>query len=66
MKGIPCSACYTFYHMRTANEMWEAVKSDAITKNSLYLLDAEDQLASIKLAENDDPKTHLVKMKQHF
>ena len=52
--------------MRTANNMWEAVKSDATTKSSLYLLDAKDQLASMKLAENDDPKTHLVEMKQHF
>ena len=52
--------------MRTVNEMWEAVKSDATTKSSLYLLDAEDQLASMKLAENNDPKTHLVEMKQHF
>ena len=52
--------------MRTANDMWKAVKSDATTKSSLYLLDAKDQLASMKLAENNDPKTHLVKMKQHF
>ena len=53
-------------NMRTVNKMWEAVKSDATMKSSLYLLDAEDQLASMKLAENDDPKTHLVEMKQHF
>ena len=52
--------------MKTASEMWEAVKVDATTKSSLYILDAEDQLATMRLAENDDPKTHLAEMKQHF
>src|SRR5882762_292979 len=46
--------------------MWDAVKADATTKSTLYLLDAEDQLASMKLSENDDPKTHLAELKQHF
>jgi hypothetical protein len=50
----------------TSHEMWEAVKTDATTKSSLYLLDAEDQLSSMKLAENDDAKAHLDEMKQHF
>ena len=31
-----------------------------------YLLDAKDQLASMKLAENKDSKAHLAKMKLHF
>ena len=34
--------------------------------STLFLLDAEDQLASMKLAENDDPKVHLMEVKQHF
>ena len=42
------------------------VKADAMTKSTLFLLDAEDQLASMKLAENDDPKVHLMEVKQHF
>ena len=50
----------------TAKGMWDMVKEDATTKSTLYLLDAEDQLASMKLVENDDPKAHLVELKHHF
>ena len=32
------------------------VKADATTKSTLFLLDAENQLASMKLADNTDPK----------
>ena len=46
--------------------MWDAVKADTTTKSTLYLLDAEDQLTSMKLADNDDPKSHLAEVKQHF
>ena len=46
--------------------MWKEVKDDAMSKSTLYLLDAEDQLASMKLADNDNPKTHLEGLKQHF
>ena len=46
--------------------MWKEVKDDAMSKSTLYLLDTEDQLASMKLADNDDPKTHLEELKQHF
>ena len=53
-------------NLKTANKMWKAVKTDTTMKSSLYLLDAKDQLASMKLAENNDPKTHLAEMKQHF
>ena len=52
--------------MKSAKEMWDAVKVDATTKSTLYLLDAEDQLASMKIRHNDDPKTHLTELKQHF
>ena len=52
--------------LKTAKEMWDAVSADATTKSSLYLLDAEDQLASMKLAENEDSKAHLAEMKLHF
>src|SRR5882724_349520 len=52
--------------MKSAKEMWDAVKVDATTKSTLYLLDAEDQLVSMKLSDNDDPKTHLSELKQHF
>jgi Reverse transcriptase (RNA-dependent DNA polymerase)/gag-polypeptide of LTR copia-type/GAG-pre-integrase domain len=53
-------------HLKTAKEMWDAVNADATTKSTLYILDAEDQLSSMKLADNDDPKVHLSEMKQHF
>src|SRR5882757_11354402 len=52
--------------LTSAKEMWEVVKNDATTKSSLYILDAEDQLASMKLPENEDPKVHLAEMKHHF
>ena len=42
------------------------VKVDTITKSTLYLLDAEDQLASMKLGENDNPRAHLNDLMQHF
>ena len=46
--------------------MWKEVKDNATSKSTLYLLDAEDQLASMKLADNNNPKTHLEELKQHF
>src|SRR5882762_8395763 len=54
-------------NLKTANAMWEEVKSDATSKSTLFILDAEDQLSSMKLADDDDdPKTHLAELKQHF
>ena len=52
--------------LKSAKDMWDVVKADATTKSTLYLLDAEDQLASMKLSKNDDPKAHLNGLKQHF
>ena len=46
--------------------MWDAIKVDAMTKSTLFLLDMEDQLASMRLTENDNPKAHLMEVKQHF
>ena len=53
-------------NLKTAKEMWDAVNANVTTKSSLYLLDAEDQLASMKLVENEDSKAHLAEMKLHF
>ena len=50
----------------TAEDMWKVVKDDATSKSTLYLLDAEDQLSSMKLADNDDPKAHLNELQNHF
>src|SRR6202040_1116778 len=52
--------------IKTAQEMWDIVKADATSKSMLYLLDAEDQLASMKLSDNEDRKTHLAELKEHF
>jgi hypothetical protein len=52
--------------LKTAKEMWDIVKSDATTKSTLYLLDAKDELASMKLGDTEDPKTHLTELKEHF
>ena len=53
-------------NLKTSHDMWDAVKADATMKSTLFLLNAEDQLASMRLAENDDPKAHLTEVKQHF
>ena len=53
-------------NFKTSHDMWDVVKVDAMTKSTLFLLDAEDQLASMKLTENDDLKVHLMEVKQHF
>jgi hypothetical protein len=52
--------------LKTAKEMWDIVKSDAMTKSTLYLLDAKDELASMKLGDTEDLKTHLAELKEHF
>jgi gag-polypeptide of LTR copia-type len=52
--------------LSTAKDMWNTIKDDATSKSTLYLLDAEDQLSSIKLVDNNDPKTHFNKLKTHF
>ena len=50
----------------TAEDIWKVVKDDAMSKSTLYLLDAEDQLSSMKLADNDNPKAHLNELQNHF
>src|SRR5271155_3982897 len=52
--------------LSTVEAMWKVVTDDATSKSTLYLLDSEDQLTSRKLADDEDPKTHLSKLKQHF
>ena len=47
-------------------EMWDEVKKDATAKSTLYLVDVEHQLKSMRLSESSDPKTHLAKLKLHF
>ena len=53
-------------NLKTSHDMWDAVKADTMTKSTLFLLNAEDQLTSIKLTENNDLKVHLAEVKQHF
>ena len=51
---------------KTAEAMWKLIVDDATSKSTLHLLDAENQLSSMKLKDNDDPKTHLSELKLHF
>jgi gag-polypeptide of LTR copia-type len=53
-------------NLLTSEDMWEVIKDNAMLKSTLYLLDAEDQLSSMKLADNNNAKTHLTELKQHF
>lgn len=50
--------------LKTVKEMWTT--ADTTTKSTLYLIDVEDQLLSMKLAYNDDAKVHLTELKQYF
>ena len=52
--------------LTTAKEMWDEVKKDATAKSTLYLMDVECQLESMRLSESSDPKTHLTELKSHF
>ena len=52
--------------LKTAKEMWKVVVADVMTQSTLFLLDAEEQLMSMKLSDNQDLKTHLAELKQHF
>ena len=40
-------------NLKTAKEMWDKVKNNATTKSTLYLIDAEDQLASMHVTDSD-------------
>ena len=53
-------------NLKTSHDMWDAVKVDTITKSTWFLLDAEDQLTSMKPMENDNLKVHLAEVKQQF
>ena len=53
-------------NLATTKDMWKVIKEDATLKSMLYILDTGDQLSSMKLIENDDTKTHLLELKQHF
>ena len=37
-----------------------------MTKSTLFLIDAKEQLSSMKLANNDNAKTHLSEIRQHL
>jgi hypothetical protein len=52
--------------MSTAKEMWEQVKTDATSKSTMFIIDAKEQLITMKCNESTNLKTHLVEIKQHF
>src|ERR1700733_7614320 len=45
-------------NLSTAKEMWTEVKQDATTKSTLFIIDAEDQLANMRCNESTDAKSH--------
>jgi hypothetical protein len=53
-------------NLMSAKEMWDVVEVDATSKSTLFILDAEGQLSSMKLQEDEDPETHLMEMNEHF
>ena len=53
-------------NLPNAEDMWKMVENDATSKSTLYLLDAKDQLSSMKLPNNTDPKAHLTELKAHL
>ena len=53
-------------NLKTAKEMWEEVKKDATTKSTLFIIDAEDKLFTIKCQESSNVKIHLTKIMAHF
>jgi len=53
-------------NLTTAKEMWDIMKADATEKSTLFLLDAEDMLLSMRCSDSSDPKTHLTEIKAHF
>jgi len=52
--------------LTTAKEMWDVVKAEAMTKSTLNILNAEEQLANMKLYDDEDSQTHLSEIKNHF
>ena len=42
------------------------MKADATEKSTLFLIDAEDTLLSMRCSDSSDPKTHLTEIKAHF
>ena len=53
-------------NMKSASEMWDAVKEDITSKSTLHIVDAECQLEDMQLGDSSDPKTHLAELKAHF
>ena len=53
-------------NLKTVKEMWDKVKNDATIKSMLYLIDTEDQPASMCVTDSDDPAMHLMELRQHF
>ena len=45
--------------------MWDVVKADATSTAMIPILDAESQLSSMKLQEDEDPENHLVETKEY-
>ena len=53
-------------NLQTAHKMWDTVKVDATTKSTLFIIDAEDKLSTMKCQESSDMKTHLTEITAHL
>ena len=53
-------------NLKTAKEVWVEVKKDATTKSTLFIIDVEDKLSTMKCQESSDMKTHLTSITAHF
>ena len=53
-------------NLKSTKEMWEEVKKDVTSKSTLFIIDAEDELSTMKCQESLDPKSHLTEITAHF
>lgn len=53
-------------NLKTVKKMWEEVKRDMTSKSTLFIIDVEDKLSTMKCQESSDSKTHLTKIIAHF
>ena len=53
-------------NLGTAKEMWDEVKRDATTKSTLFIINVEDELSTMKCQESSDPKMHLTEITAHY
>src|SRR5579859_1652600 len=46
--------------------MWKVIKEDCTLKPTLFIIDAEEQLAAMRCPESSDPVAHYTEIKAHL